>query len=138
MTVKANATDAAQSWASGMAGATTKYTAGINAVKVSPGQLAAAASELWAQNVAASKSKFAQNVAKVTLQQWQNAAVTKGAPRLASGASAAQPKFQAFMQSFIPVLSNVVSALPAGGTFEANMARSMAYAQALHAQAGNF
>ena len=121
-----------------MAGATTKYTAGVNAVKTSPGQLAAAASQLWAQNVAAAQSKFAANVAKVTLAQWQQAAVNKGAPRLASGAAAAQPKFQAFMQSFIPVLTNVVSSLPAGGTFEANMARSMAYAQALHAQAGNF
>jgi hypothetical protein len=138
MGVKANAADAASAWVTGMSGATTKYTAGINAVKVSPGQLAAAASQRWAQNVAAAQPKFAANVAKVTLPAWQAAAINKGAPRLASGAQAAQPKFQAFMQSFIPQLTNVVNGLPAGGTFEANMQRSMAYASALHGLAGSF
>lgn len=138
MSVKATAADAAASWVSGMQGATTKYTAGINAVKVSPGQLAAAASGLWASQVAQAQQKFATKVAAVTLPAWQAAAINKGAPRLGTGAAAAQPKFQAFMQSFIPALSNIVSGLPAGGTFEQNMARFQAYAQALHSQAGTF
>lgn len=138
MSVKANATDAAQNWVTGMSGATAKYTTGVQAVKVAPGQLAAAASARWAQNVAAAQQKFSANVAKVTLASWQNSAVTKGAPRLATGATAAQPKFQSFMTSFIPTLTNIVSGLPAGGTFEQNMARSMAYANALHQTAGSY
>jgi hypothetical protein len=138
MTVKANATDAATAWVNGMAAATPKYTAGVQAVKVAPGQLAAAASARWAQNVAAATQKFSTNVSKITLASWQASAVNKGAPRLASGAAAAQPKFQAFMTTFIPQLTNIVGSLPAGGTFEQNMARSMAYAQALHAAAGSF
>jgi hypothetical protein len=138
MSVKANATDAAAAWVTGMQGAGAKYTAGVQAVKVAPGQLAAAAAPLWAQNVAAAQSKFASEVSKVTLSQWQNAAATKGAPRLGTGATAAQPKFQAFMTSFIPALTNIVAGLPAGGTFEQNMQRFQSYAQALHAQAGNF
>lgn len=138
MTVKANATDAAQAWVTGMSGATTKYTNGVNAVKVAPGQLASAKASFWSSQVANAQQKFATNVAKVTLSQWQQSAVTKGAPRLASGAQAAQPKFAAFMTSFLPTLTNIVQGLPAGGTFEQNMQRSMAYAQALHAAQGTF
>lgn len=138
MSVKATATDAAQSWVNGMSGATAKYTAGVQSVKTAPGQLASAKSAFWAQQVAAAQQKFATNSAKVTLASWQASAVNKGAPRLASGAAAAQPKFAAFMQNFLPALTNVVNGLPAGGTFEQNMARSMAYAQALHQAQGSF
>jgi hypothetical protein len=138
MAVTANATDAANNWVTGMSGATAKYTAGVNAVRVAPGQLAAAASGRWAANVAAAQPKFATNVAKVSLSAWQNAAATKGAPRLASGAQAAQPKMQTFMTNFIPALTSVVNSLPAGGTFEANLNRFTSYANALHAQKGNF
>jgi len=138
MAVKADPTTAAAAWVTGMQGAGTKYTAGVNAVRTAPGQLAAAAAPLWAQNVAAAQNKFAANSAKVSLQAWQSAASTKGAPRLGTGATAAQPKFQAFMQSFLPVLTNVVNSLPARGTYAQNTQRFLAYADALHAQAGNF
>jgi hypothetical protein len=138
MAVTANATDAASNWVTGMSGATARYTAGVQAVKVAPGSLAAAAAGRWAANVAAAQGKFSTNVAKVTLQAWQNAAATKGAPRLASGAQAAQPKMQAFMTNFIPALTNIVNGLPAGGTFEANLNRFTSYANALHQQKGNF
>jgi len=138
MSVKANPTDAAQAWVNGMSSAGTKYSAGINAVKVSPGQLAAAKSQFWASQVAQSQAKFAANVAKVSLADWQNAANTKGAPRLASGAAAAQPKFATFMSNFLPKLANVVNGLPAGGTFEQNVARATAYMNTLHQQAGSF
>ena len=60
MSVKANATDAAQAWVTGMQSAGPKYTAGVNAVKVAPGQSAAAASALWASQVAAAQQKFAR------------------------------------------------------------------------------
>ena len=138
MSVKANATDAANAWVTGMQGAGTKYTAGVQAVKVAPGQLAAARSDFWAQQVAAAKSKFSSNVAKVTLGQWQEAAATKGAPRLGTGASAAQPKFAAFMTSFLPQLATIVQSLPQGGTYEQNKQRFLAYADALHAKQGSF
>lgn len=138
MAVKANPTDAANAWVTGMQGAGAKYTAGVQAVKVSPGQLASAAASRWAANVAQAQAKFAQNTAKVTLSSWQEAAVNKGAPRLGTGATAAQPKFAAFMTSFLPKLSSIVSSLPAGGSFEANLQRFTAYAQALHSAAGSF
>lgn len=138
MAVKTDATTAAAAWVSGMGTAGPKYEAGVNAVRTAPGQLAAAAANLWATNVANSKAKFARNVGAVPLSTWQQAAVTKGSPRLASGAQAAEPKFSAFMTKFIPALTGVVNGLGPRGTFEQNMARSMGYAQALHAQKGNF
>jgi len=138
MSVKANPTDAANAWVTGMQGAGTKYTAGVNAVKIAPGQIAASRADLWAQQVANAKSKFASNVAKVSLAQWQEAAANKGAQRLGSGATAAQPKFAAFMSNFLPKLSTIVSGLPQGGTYEQNKQRFLAYADALHAQAGSF
>ena len=138
MGVKANATDAAASWVTGMSAAGPKYTAGVQAVKVAPGTLAAAAAPLWAANVAAAQPKYAKNVGAVTKEMWQNAAVTKGAPRLASGAQAAQPKMQSFMQKFIPQLSNIVDGLPARGTFETNVNRLTTYVNAVHQTKGTF
>jgi len=138
MSVKADPTTAAAAWVTGMQGAGTKYAAGVAAVKVAPGQVAASRADLWAANVAQAKSKFASNVAKVSLSQWQEAATTKGAPRLGTGASAAQQKFAAFMSNFIPKLATIVNGLPAGGTFEQNTQRLLAYIQALHSQAGTF
>ena len=138
MSVKANPTDAAQAWVNGMQSAGAKYTAGVESVKVAPGQLAAARADLWATQVANARNKFASNVAKITLQQWQAAASTKGAQRLGTGATAAQPKFAAFMSAFIPQLSTIVQSLPQGGTYEQNKQRFLAYADALHAKAGSF
>ena len=138
MAVKSNPTDAAAAWVTGMSGASTKYIAGVNAVKTAPGTLAAAAAPLWAANVAAAQPKFARNVAAVGLTEWQDKAATKGAPRLASGASAAQPKMAAFMGKFIPQLTNIVNNLPQRGTFEANVNRLNQFVTALHQTKGTY
>lgn len=138
MGVKVSATDAANNWVTGMGSASTKYIAGVQAVKVAPGTLAAAAAPLWAANVAAAQPKFARNVAAVGLSAWQNAAQVKGAPRLATGATAAQPKMAAFMTAFIPALSNVVNGLPARGTYEQNVNRLTNYISGVHALKGQF
>lgn len=138
MSVKVSAATAADNWKSGFAGAGTRYVAGVQAVKVAPGQLAAAQQDVWAQNTAAAKSRYAQKVAAVTREQWIQAASTTGAQRLATGADKGATKMAAFMQSFIPKLSGVVDNLPARGTFEQNMQKSYAYAQALHNLKGSF
>ena len=138
MGVKANPTDAAQSWVNGMNAAGPKYIAGVQAVKTAPGQLAAARAPFWASQVAQSQNKFAANSAKVTLASWQNSAATKGAPRLGSGATAAQDKFASFMTNFIPKLSTIVNSLPQGGSYAANIQRFTAYADALHNAKGSF
>ena len=138
MSVKATAAQAAANWGTGFAGASTKYTQGIAAVTVAPGQLAAAQKNAYLANVQASANIWAAKVAAVDLASWKNSSSTTGAQRLGSGATKCQPKYQAFANAFIPQLSSVVNSLPARGTFDQNLSRFTAYAQALHALKGNF
>lgn len=138
MAVKKDAATAAANWVSGMGQASAAYSAGVQAVRTAPGALAAAASDRWAANVAAAKATYSKNVAAVSLSQWQEAAVNKGAGRLGTGATAAQPKMQAFMAKFIPQLTTTVNSLPPRGDFGANMNRLQQYLQAIHGMKGQF
>ena len=138
MAVKANAADAAKAWETNFAASGTKYVKGTAAVKTAPGQLAAAQQDVWAQNTVAAKARFAAKVAAVPLGSWQNSCATVGAQNLATGATKGAPKQQAFMQKFIPQLSNVVESLPARGSYEQNKQKAMAYMDQLHALKGQF
>lgn len=102
MPVRVDPTTAAARWQSGMAGAGQKYSEGIARVQTAPGAKAAAAVDKWQQGVLDNRNKFVRNSQAVSLGEWQNQAQTKGAPRLASGAQAAQPKYEA---KIAPVLS---------------------------------
>jgi hypothetical protein len=138
MAVKATAAAAQEAWVNGFSAAGTKYSAGINAVSVAPGQLAANQKQAYLANVQASANIWAAKVAAVPLQDWKTAATGVGASRLASGAQKGAPKVAAFMQSFLPQLSSIVGSLPPRGTFDQNLARFTNYAQALHAKKGSF
>lgn len=125
-------TTAAQNWVNGMQTAGSKMTAGVNNVTVAPGQAAARQSQVWAQNTAASVNKYAKNVAAVSLSEWQQAVITKGIPRVASGASAAQGKMANAMTQILPQIASIVSALPPRGTVEQNIQRAVTYMQKAH------
>lgn len=125
--VMPTATDAAQRWAQNTAGATQRYSDGVKAVTVSPGQAAARQADLWLRQVTAAKAKFAANSAKVGLAEWQNAAVTKGAARLASGVQAAQPNYEQALAKLLPYIGSAVGSLPARGDLEANINRMTAF-----------
>lgn len=126
------AVSARWSQALGAAASSGRISDGIKAVTVPPGQAAARQKNAWVQNVAAAASKWAANVAAVSLSDWQDAAVNKGVQRIASGATAAQPKFQAFMTQFLPFLNTAVSSLPPRGSFEQNTQRALAMMTATH------
>lgn len=138
MAVNTDAAAAAQRWVSGMGSAGAKVQAGVERVQTAPGAAAARQQNLYASQVAANASKWARNVSRVSLGDWQSATVTKGIPRLATGAAQAESKMQSFMSSFLPTLAAAVGALPARGTYEQNKARSNALMDALHAKAGSF
>lgn len=116
----------AANWAQNLAGATTKITNGVNAVTVAPGAAAARQKSVWVQNTTSAADKWAQKVAAVPLSDWQSAMTQKGIPRIATGATAAQPKFSTFMTKFLPHLAAGRAALPARGTLDQNIARSAA------------
>lgn len=123
----------AAKWTQSMQGAGTAYTAGVQAVTEAPGAAAAAAAPLWAQNTIAAQPKYAANSAAVSLQSWQQSAINKGAGRLGSGATAAQPKFQAAMGQVLPFISQVVGSLPARGNLDQNIQRSVAFQRGMAA-----
>lgn len=124
---------AAQSWANNLGAAVNKYTAGVQAVTQAPGAAAAAAVDRWIAGVQAGQQAFVTNSNAVTLQAWQSAAVNKGAPRLASGATAAQTKVQTAFTSLFPYIAQTVGSLPARGNLDQNIARSSAFQRAMAA-----
>lgn len=120
---------AATNWANGMSGASAKMTAGINAVTSSPMDAAANASDRYLMGIqkAVSSGKWQAGLRKVSTQDWKDAMINKGVPRVASGAQAAKPKMQNFMTNFLPFLANGVNQMNSSnprGDLEANIARS--------------
>jgi len=125
-TTAAAATDR---WASGMANSTEKIKAGVNAVTVAPTAKAALRLDAYLAGVqrAISSGKMADSLNRVTLQEWQRAMTEKGVNRVAGGAAAAKPKFQAFMNEFLPFLENArreLESMPRG-SLEENIQRAV-------------
>lgn len=133
-------TTSASKWATNLAGAANSgvVTAGINSVTVAPGQAAARQKAVWAANVAAAQDTWAANVAAVPLQSWQQDAINKGVPRIATGATAAEAKMTTFFTKLLPVINNAKNNLPPRGTFQQNLQRATAMATALHQAKGTF
>jgi hypothetical protein len=126
-------TTASKRWSSQMGASTQKMTDGINSVTVAPGQAAANAADLWANNVAAAKGRFKTNVGAVSLSAWQTAAITKGVGRVAQGAQAAEGKYAAAAQVWYPKIASIVAGLPPRGTIQQNMQRAVQFGTNLNA-----
>jgi hypothetical protein len=126
-----SATDAAARWAQNFGASGTKWAAGVQAVTVAPGQLAARQADLWANNTMAAKPRFAANSAKVSREEWISVTVAKGQGRLASGAQAAQSKVEAVFGRLFPYIGQVVNGLPPRGDLEANITRSAQFARGM-------
>jgi hypothetical protein len=124
------AQQASQAWQRGLQGATEKIKQGVMAVTVAPTQLAAAQQNAYLQGVqrAVDSGKYAAGLRRVSLTDWQNATITKGVGRIASGATAALPKFESFMNQFLPHLQAGVNALQnmPRGDLNQNIARAVA------------
>lgn len=129
----ANAQEAGARWAQRMGASQDKWRAGVEGVTIAPGQLAARQADTWANNTIAAKPKWAANVASVSLQDWRDAMLTKGGPRIATGAAAAQGKFTDFMVFILPKIDQIKAGLPARGTFEQNLNRMTQFSQGMHA-----
>ena len=128
---RVTAEQATAKWVQRLSAASQQITDGVNGVTVAPGTKAAAAKQLWAQRVAAAQDKWAQRVGSVTLQQWQQAMIEVGIPRIATGAQAKQGKMTDFMNQFLPYLDQgvqKVNAMPKGD-INASIARAAAMIQ---------
>jgi len=134
MSVKRTAQQAKSNWQTSFAGSGTRYTQGVQSVKTAPGALAAAAQDKWQTNVssASAKQSFASKVGAVTLSAWQLAATTTGVSRLSQGATKGAPKYGAFIDGFLPKLTDIVTQVESmpSTTTQDRINRAVAYMQA--------
>lgn len=135
-----NPTDISNKWVNAMQGATQSYTNGVNSVTTAPGQLAAAAQNKYLSGVqaAVANNSYATNSAAVSLQSWQQSAISKGSARIGPGASASKSKYSNFLNKFIPALQSAqqqVQSMPSD-TYQQRQARANAMMDALHGLKG--
>lgn len=124
MAVRGTAQQITEKWKARTSGATQAVIDGVARVQRAPGEAAAAQKGAYLAGVQAKADKWERNVRAVTLQSWQ-AATTSGAQRIAAGVQAKAPKYEAFMQEFIPHVERVqqrVHAMPRGN-IDQNIAR---------------
>jgi hypothetical protein len=128
MPVKSSSTDATAKWLANLSAASGRMQSGAMGVTKPPGQAAAAAADKWLAKVTQAKAKFAARVSSVSLQDWQNAYINVGIPRVAQGAQAKQSKVQAFFDEFLPYLQRGMSTIDAmpSVTLEDGIARASA------------
>lgn len=128
MPVKADATMATTKWVQNIGSATERMKQGANNVTVAPGVKAAAAADKWLANVQRAQAKFKNNVSRVSLQDWKDAYINVGIPRVSQGAQAKQAKYTAAMDAFLPYLAQGVAKIDAMPkvTIEDSIARATA------------
>ena len=124
------AQEIARKWQRNLSGSVEAIRNGVQDVTVSPTEKAAAKADQYLIGVqsAVDSGKYQAGLRRVTLEQWKQAMLDKGVPRLASGAAAGEPKFQEFMAEFLPYIESgqrMLENMPRGGLQE-NIARSTA------------
>ena len=125
-------------WATNLAGAGAKVTAGVSAVTVAPGVAAARQKAVYVANVQAAATRWARNVAAVPLSTWQDMMTSKGIPRMATGAQKAKTKFATVITKILATERTIVSGLPPRGTTQANIQRAVQFMTQMAAAKGSF
>lgn len=118
---------AKQKWLNRLSAATTEIQEGVSRVTQSPGQAAVAKRDKWRQNVMSAEEKWVRNTGRVSAEQWKEAMINVGVPRIAQGAQQKQGKYEAFAQQFFPHLERGQAAIKAmpDTTFEERVQRSI-------------
>ncbi|SRR6266567_553679 len=122
-----DASAVSKKWAQNLGAAGQAITDGVNRVTQAPGLAAVAQKAAYVAGVTANADKWGKRTAAVTLPDWQQATISKGVPRIASGAAAAEPKFEAFMSKLLPHIDSTVRTLPPRGGLEQNITRANAF-----------
>ena len=128
-----SAAQVAQKWARDLAASTETIRQGVEGVTESPTAKAAARADAYLRGVqqAVADNKWQNGLNRVSLQQWKDDMLTKGLPRIATGASQAEPKFQQFMSEFLPHIEagqRLLQSMPRGDLNQ-NIQRMVAMVQ---------
>lgn len=107
----------AAKWSNRLSGASAEIQQGVQNVQVAPSQKAIASKAKMRQNILAAidNGTWENGLKSVTLQDWQQAFITKGIPRITQGTQAAQGKVAAFHAKLQPAqdaLSAKVASMP--------------------------
>jgi hypothetical protein len=132
---RVNPDEYVKKWQTRTAAASEDYKQGVMRVSQAPGSLAAAKKADYVAAVNANQNKWAANVGKVTLTEWQNMAVNKGAQNLSTGVQAAGPKMAQAAGKLLSTVDSIrprIRSMPSG-TYEQRKARMAAWADAMHA-----
>lgn len=119
----------AEKWARNLGQATEDIRRGVEGVQQAPGVKAAQQAQKYINRTQAAVPKWQQRVAAVSLGDWQQSVITKGLPRIAAGAQAAQPKMTSFMNQLLPHVERgrqAIQSMPST-TVEDGIARSAAF-----------
>lgn len=128
-----SATEIGQKWVNNTSAAGPAYVAGIQAVTASPMEAAAQAADRYVQGVQRSVTDgtFQRGLRRVSLGDWKDASIKKGANRLADGARQAKDKMTGFLTEFLPHLKrgqDMLASMPRGDINQ-NIQRMVAMVQ---------
>ncbi len=136
---KLTAAEYAAKWRQRTNAAAPDYRRGIERVSEAPGEAAARQADAMLAGVqrAVSDGVWQRQVAKVSLQDWKNAAINKGAQRIAAGVDQAEGKMAQMGQQLLQAVDAsvaVVNQIPKGG-LENGIQRMTAFAREMHNRA---
>ena len=112
---------------------------GVKSVKESPGKKAAEAQARMLANLieAIQSGHWARQVSAVSKEQWQEAMIKKGIPRISQGVQSAQASKTEVIKALLKAVDNAASeahALPKGG-IEESIARAAAFMRSMQENA---
>lgn len=110
-------TKIAAKWRRNLSNAQTDMEDGARRVEVAPGQLAVKQKDKMRANLleAIDSGRWERRTLAVSREDWIDDYVKKGIPRIASGATAGEPKMAEYMREALPVieaLQSKINALP--------------------------
>lgn len=99
-----NPMSVSEKWARNLGAAQTSIRDGVMAVTESPMAKAANRVDAYLAGIqrAVADGKYQDGLRRVSLDQWKEALLEKGLPRISTGATAAIGKFADFMGEFLP------------------------------------
>jgi hypothetical protein len=123
----------ARKWSRNLAGATESIREGVNRVSVAPSEKAIRQAEVYLAGIqkAVAMQTWQNGLRRVSLQDWKDAILNKGLPRIAAGAAAATDKMTQFLSEFLPYVEAGQRALESTprGDFNQNMERARRMAE---------
>jgi hypothetical protein len=123
----------ASKWENHLNNAGAQIEAGVNRVSEAPGKAAARAADKFRQNILAAieSGRWANEVSRVSLEDWKEAMLTKGVPRIRAGTAAAKSEVQEFAEALFPHIESgqaAIAKMPSV-TLDDNIARMVAFTQ---------